>query len=281
MAAMLPNQADELGELFDLVDVDKSGSIEDTELYALIRLSKPSMSYEDMKLTFNSIDGDKGNSLDKKEFCAHFIEQWKDVDAEAFHARVELTKKLAERKPVLGQLFDHFDIDGNGFLDRGEIYHMVVLSRPNYTNDDLTTLMAKIDINHDRKLDKGEFVQYYFQLHKDENELEFNDRIDATLMGRRGHKLRSVFNAYDRDGNGTLDVNEFARLLRMNGRKFVSADVILDTLTKIDQDNDRKITFKEWLEHMSGMIAMMDDAKFNKAISNMLSAVNESGDSKA
>jgi hypothetical protein len=51
--------------------------------------------------------------------------------------------------------------------------------------------------------------------------------------GRRKVKLQILFDALDVDKNQSLDLNEFAAMLRLNGRKFVSPDVILDVNTPL------------------------------------------------
>lgn len=274
MAAALPTQDDQLGQLFDLIDTDKSGVIEDTEMYRLIKLVKPSTTYEQMKVMFNKVDSDKGNSVDRKEFIKHFKEQYaKDTAQQAFD-RINRTISYVVRKPALAEVFKFFDTDGNGTLDRGEMYRMIKISKPKVTNDDLTKIFKSMHIDSKKaaKLSQDEFVSFYFKMFKGDNDDEFKERIQHTLEGRRATKLRMCFDAYDKNGDGVLSVNEFAAMLRLNGRKFCSPDKILDMLTKFDVDDDRKISFKEWSLGMAPMLAEMDDARFNRAVKNMLKA---------
>jgi len=153
---------------------------------------------------------------------------------------------------------------------------MVRLSKPKFTNDELTALFNKMDTNHDHKVSKDEFVVYYFNLFFNETDSEFAERVEEAFQGRRKVKLQSLFNMYDLDGNGYLDLNEFALMLKLNGRKFVSADVILDTLIKVDKDKNRRVDFNEWMDYMGSLCAQMDDVHFNKAINNMLTAAQKS-----
>lgn len=279
---MLPSRDAQMGELFDIVDKDKSGLLEDKEVYALIKLVKPKTDFEGLKKHFSDIDVDMSNGLDKKEFSKYFIESFKDDDDTTFHKRTQMTKRYATRKPQLSEVFQAFDIDGNGNIDRGELYKMIVLCKPKFKNEDLTALMKEMDTDGNKKIDESEFVEYYFRLFTTDNDDEFADRITAMFHGRRRLKLRKVFDAFDFDANGVLSVKEFATMLKMNGRKFVSADDIIDALIKFDVDDDRKITFPEWLANMTTMVSMMDDKTFNKAVSNMIhAATNRVWDKKA
>jgi len=211
----------------------------------------------------------------RRKFSKHYIEQFKGENDKDFYARIQFTKKFLIRKPKLVEVFNTFDTDKSTFLNRGEIYRMVKLSKPKFTNDELSALFAKMDTNHDHKVSKDEFVLYYFNLFFNETDSEFAERIEETFSGRRKVKLQMLFNMYDLDGNGILDLNEFALMLKLNGRKFVSADVILDTLIKVDKDKNRKVDFSEWMDYMGGMCAQMDDAHFNKAINNMMAAAQK------
>jgi len=188
------------------------------------------------------------------------------------------TKKYLTRKPRLGSVFDTFDTDKSGNLSRGEIFRMVRLSKPKFSNDDLTALFNKMDTNHDHKVDRNEFIMYYFNLFFAETDAEFEERVEEAFQGRRKVKLQMLFNMYDLDGNGYLDLNEFALMLKLNGRKFVSADVILDTLIKIDKNHDRKVEFPEFMDYMNTLCTNMDDVYFNKAVGNMMTAAQKTKD---
>jgi len=277
-SALLPPRRQQLDDLFALIDTDRSGTIEYRELVAMVRLVRPDAKDEDVQKQFHSLDLSKDGRVQKEEFVKSYLDHFKTDNEQQFYDRMHFTKKFLKRKPKLATVFDTFDSDHNGFLDRGEIYRMVKLSKPRFTNDELNELFKKMDTDHDHKVSKTEFVLYYFHLFFNESDADFEQRVEEAFQGRRRVKLQVVFNAYDLDANGFLDLNEFSLMLKMNGRKFVSAEDILDTLVKIDRDHNRKVDFKEWSEYMNGLIAPMDDRQFNKAVHNMLGAAR--GDKK-
>jgi Ca2+-binding EF-hand superfamily protein len=266
-----------LGQLFALADTDKSGTLEARELVAMIQSVNPDKSESDIRKQFRELDKSKDGKLQKDEFVSAMLEHFKADSDQKFAERIEITKKFLVRKPALGQIFDAFDSDKSGSLDKGELYRMVKLNKPKVTNDEILSMIKAMDIDKDKRVNKPEFVQYFFAAFFSDSESEFENRVELTLKGRRKVKLEMVFHAYDTDGNGSLDIKEFGKMLTLNGRKFCSPDEIIDTLCQIDSDKNRKIDFSEWAQYMSKIISLWDDSHFNKAISNMLAAAKSEG----
>jgi len=157
---------------------------------------------------------------------------------------------------------------------------MVKLNRPHLTNDDVTSLMTDMDIDHDKKISKDEFVTYYFKECEDLSEKEFDARIESTFKGRRQVKLEQLFNMYDLDASGTLDVNEFMHFLTRNGRDTIAADDAIKVIGKVDKSHDHKIQFDEWMDYMSHIFAKMDDDHFNATYKKLVHYAQNPVDSK-
>ncbi len=62
------NQIMKLKEIFDEVDVNKSGSIDVKELLLALKNSDIDISEEDLKKTFKKADDDGSNSINFEEF---------------------------------------------------------------------------------------------------------------------------------------------------------------------------------------------------------------------
>jgi len=277
---MLETRESALDGLFKLIDSDGSGTLELKELKRMIKLVSPQKSDEEIGKAFRALDDSKDGKLQKKEFVTHYLKEYeKDTDVH-FHKRIEHLKRYLVRKPVLGKVFDKFDGDKSGSLDRGEIYRMVKLNRPHLTNDDVTSLMKEMDIDHDKKISKDEFVTYYFQVFNDASDKEFEARIEATFKGRRQVKLEQLFNMYDLDASGFLDVNEFMHFLTRNGRDTIAADDAIKVIGKVDKSHDHKIQFDEWMEYMSHIFAKMDDDHFNDTYKKLVHYAQNPVDSK-
>jgi Ca2+-binding EF-hand superfamily protein len=280
MTALLPTQDQQLAEVFGIIDVDKSGFVDTAELHAMVKLIKVGTTKEELVKIFASIDESKDKKIQVAEFQKHFKTLFEKDSKQEFFDRIQTTKMYIERKPALGSIFDKYDTDKSGSLDRGEIFRMVRLCNPNFTNEELQALLKKLDADNNEKVDRNEFVQYYFTVFSKDNDATFRERLETTFNGRRKVKLQSVFNMYDLNGDGVLSLDEFSLMLKMNGKKFVSPDVILDTLVKIDKDKNRKVDFTEWMAYMEGLIAYMDDDRFNKAVKNMIEAAKKPATTK-
>jgi Ca2+-binding EF-hand superfamily protein len=273
--AMIPNRRQQLLDLFALIDSDHSGTIEFKELCAMVKLVKSDAKDADVAKQFRELDQSKDGKVQKEEFVKAYLEHFKaDTDVH-FYERMQHTSKFLRRKPKLASVFVHFDEDKSGFLDRGELYRMVRLSKPRFTNDDLTELFKKIDTNHDNKISKDEFVLYYFNLFFAADDDEFDVRVEEAMQGRRKVKLQILYNTLDEDGNGSLDLNEFGRMLRVFSKEsnVVKAEDVLDTLVKIDADHNRKVDYSEWLTYMNALFATMDDRQFYRTIGRFQRAV--------
>lgn len=277
-AVLLPSRKAQCDEIFALIDTDKSGTVSLKEMKAMIRLVRPDLKDEDVSKQFHDLDKSKDGRIQADEFAKHYLEQFKGDSEKQFYERMQITKKFLTRKPRLADVFETFDTDHSGTLTKGEMFRMIKLSKPKFTNEDLNALFTKMDTNQDHKISRDEFIMYYFTLFFNETEAEFNERVEEAFQGRRKVKLQLLFNMYDLDGNGYLDLNEFALMLRLNGRKFVSADTVLDTLIKVDKDHNRRVDFSEWMDYMGTLCAQMDDKFFNKAVNSMIAAASKGKD---
>jgi len=277
-AVLLPSRKAQCDEIFALIDTDKSGTVSLKEMKAMIRLVRPDLKDEDVSKQFHDLDKSKDGRIQAEEFAKHYLEQFKGDSEKQFYERMQITKKFLTRKPRLAEVFETFDTDHSATLTKGEMFRMIKLSKPKFTNEDLNALFTKMDTNQDHKISRDEFIMYYFTLFFNETEAEFNERVEEAFQGRRKVKLQLLFNMYDLDGNGYLDLNEFALMLRLNGRKFVSADTVLDTLIKVDKDHNRRVDFGEWMDYMGTLCAQMDDKFFNKAVNSMIAAASKGKD---
>lgn len=220
---------------------------------------------EEIKKDFAFMDDSKDGRVQKSEFIQHYLDfHAKETDTQ-FYERTQRKRRFLQRKPALSAVFDKFDSDKSGFLSKGELYCMLKLSKPKVTNDEVVALMAKIDSDHDHKVARDEFIRYWFREFHADSDKEWERHIDMLKNGQRKVKLQVVFDCYDLNSDGILDLNEFARMLRMNGRleDKVSAEDILDVLGKIDKSGDHKVDFSEFLGFVSPLLISLDDHHFN------------------
>ncbi|KAI8967427.1 putative calmodulin [Mycotypha africana] len=72
-------------------------------------------------------------------------------------------------------------------------------------------------------------------------------------------EIRESFNLFDKNGDGTIDINELSQVMRNLGQEASDAEV-KDMIKEVDADNNGTIDFQEFLTIMSRMKAN-DDAQ--------------------
>merc|ERR1712224_501945 len=107
-----------------------------------------------------------------------------------------------------------------------------------------------------------------------------NDVGDAEQSSTE--RLKQLFHKKDEDGNGTLEFDEFASMLRQ-GNKAVTDSQIRTLFTLADSSGDGHIDFGEFekLINTESSTAMPDNGKFTSAerdqIKKQFKALNKSG----
>eukprot|EP01013_Petalomonas_cantuscygni_P016428 TRINITY_DN33428_c0_g1_i1.p1 TRINITY_DN33428_c0_g1~~TRINITY_DN33428_c0_g1_i1.p1 ORF type:complete len:449 (-),score=82.24 TRINITY_DN33428_c0_g1_i1:183-1529(-) len=115
-------------------------------------------------------------------------------------------------KPAVRKIWNHYDRDRSGYLDRGELSQYIrdvaaaQGERPDPSAVD--KVLHLMDQNGDNVVQWDEFV-VFFQGTRDSAFLaQFRGRLVSV------DDLRKIWNKYDIDGNGTLDATELGKLLR-------------------------------------------------------------------
>jgi len=90
---------------------------------------------------------------------------------------------------------------------------------------------------------------------------EVNTANLGSLTPEEGMKCRAVFKSIDRDGSGTLDINELAVSIKgvLESAETSSID---DVLSQIDGDGNQDVDVEEWIEYMANKKDEMGDAMF-------------------
>ncbi|KAF9184839.1 hypothetical protein BGZ51_003104 [Haplosporangium sp. Z 767] len=70
--------------------------------------------------------------------------------------------------------------------------------------------------------------------------------MSANFSEEEINGLKESFNAFDRDGNGSINSSELRSLLRIVGEKYHSQS-IKDHMEEFDVNKDQKIDFAEFL----------------------------------
>lgn len=142
---LIPQEAkDEIAEVFELFDADKSGCIDRQELYVGIRAMGFNVTQQDIEAIFREKDVENLGYLVFKQF------------------REVIGQKLQERKPEeeFKQVFALFDKEHTGRIGIREIKRVCMeLGKTDLTDDDMNAMIRQFDTDGDGFITQAAFVR--------------------------------------------------------------------------------------------------------------------------
>ncbi|MFG2289385.1 EF-hand domain-containing protein [Streptomyces sp. NPDC048595] len=149
------------------------------------------------------------------------------------------------------RLFDAYDVDGNGYIERGDFEALARRINESFADtgsqraaevaavlDDIwEDLASRMDVDSDERVSREEFIA---------------DKLDAARGGAtasrrrvRQERRRRLFGVMDRDGDGTIGLDEHRRFYRAFG---VSAADAEETFAVLDENGDGLLSLDEMVE---------------------------------
>jgi len=165
---------EQLAKLFDLVDVNRRGLTVD-DMFKVVKLEQHGISYDQLKSYFMLMDVNHDFRLSKQEFVAGFLRLYENDSDAIFSNRIDLTFKHLTRKPLLGKVFDEFDVDQSGYLDADEVKRMLHLVEGDVSEQRLDQVLKRL-VRQGGKIQKSDFIDYFF--------LNLINSDDATFLNR-------------------------------------------------------------------------------------------------
>ncbi|WOK97676.1 caltractin [Canna indica] len=133
----------EIKEVFDLFDTDRSGTLDAKELTVAMRALGFEMSDEDISRLMIEIDKDQSGAIDFDEFL------------------YMMTAKIGERdsKEELSTAFNIIDHDKNGKISDVDIQRIAHELGESFTLPEIREMIEAADLNGDGEVDKEEFLR--------------------------------------------------------------------------------------------------------------------------
>ncbi|MGG7575123.1 EF-hand domain-containing protein [Streptomyces sirii] len=149
------------------------------------------------------------------------------------------------------KLFDVYDIDGNGYIERSDFEALAQRINESFAdtgsrrtaevtavlNDTWEDMASRMDVDSDERISLEEFIA---------------DKLDATRGGAaasrrktRQERRRLLFGVMDRDGDGTISLDEHRRFYRAFG---VSAADAEETFAVLDENGDGLLSLDEMID---------------------------------
>jgi len=142
-----------------------------------------------------------------------------------------------ESKKQLGKLFHKVDKDGNGLVTLEEMKFWIKYTQERYVRDDANNQFGSSDADKDGKVSWAEWKNVTYGPEED----------DAEEVKKLVEKDEKRFNKADKNGDKSLDKDEFVPFMHPENDPDMKSVVVEETLADIDKDHDGKISIDEYI----------------------------------
>mmetsp|Transcript_18132 Transcript_18132/g.42443 ORF Transcript_18132/g.42443 Transcript_18132/m.42443 type:complete len:177 (+) Transcript_18132:80-610(+) len=143
----------------------------------------------------------------------------------------EMTKEM--KVNLLRAIYRQMDIRHTGKISKQDLGAMLRKVDPTVTTQKVAKLLKRMSTDGDDVVSFEEFVEFYTR----EEAANDADIVKAT------------FRAWDKDGNGKLSKREFFGVMKGLNSKLSDAKIQL-LYSAMDEDNDGRISYEEWINYM-------------------------------
>jgi calmodulin len=144
-------------------------------------------------------------------------------------------QKLSEEELAeLGEAFDLFDRDQNGYITVEELGNVLALLGQEAQHDDLQALLASADRDNNGVIDRQEFISL-MATHL------FTEETRPTAE----QELMAAFKVFDVDGDGMIGREELKAALLGMGERVADEEVEM-MIRAADKNGDGRIDFEEF-----------------------------------
>lgn len=235
-------------DVFNRFDKDGGGSLDKIELTNLFRTLSPSFTAKQIQLFIKQLDRGGDGSVSHPEFMA-WIKAGTEEAQEFFKIILKETGDAMSNR--VREVFQRFDSDGGGYLDRDELARVFRTLDYNFTLANIDALIRELDSGGDGKVSQREFMVWL------KRGSDWAKRVTRSLARETGQareeRIRKAFNKYDSSGDGSLDIEELGRTLKALGS--FTSDEVKKVCADLDKSKDGEISFQEfslWIKQGSG-----------------------------
>lgn len=140
--------------------------------------------------------------------------------------------------------FQVADKNKDGRVDKSELGLLLRRAAPRTTPQQIKEVFEMMDRNHDGGISCGEFVAF-MKSHAGSN---LSDTMQKQVLKSDTNLMQAVFQLYDVNGDGAIQVKEFSRVLTQVCKGTNVAEKVDRILALVDQDKDGTIDYHEFVE---------------------------------
>ena len=240
-------------------DGGMEGDLEDSAFDPRAESDPSSLSAAELQALVRRFGRAKGDGrstvVDYKEFLSFSGVEDGAAELKVLEDKLRKILKKAEAEGIrLEESFEHFDKDGNGFVDRGEFETALRELHFKPSKAELKMLMKRFDNDGNGEIEYGEFIKFARSGSSGSgggggnlSALESKLRKILKKAEAEGIRLEESFEHFDKDGNGTVDRSEFETALRELHFKPSQSELSM-LMKRFDNDGNGEIQYGEFIK---------------------------------
>eukprot|EP00092_Neocalanus_flemingeri_P055917 GFUD01066222.1.p1 GENE.GFUD01066222.1~~GFUD01066222.1.p1 ORF type:complete len:150 (-),score=63.82 GFUD01066222.1:51-500(-) len=130
------------------------------------------------------------------------------------------------------EAFDEFDTDGSGAISSKELLGVMRAMGQNPTEDELNSLVMEVDLDGNGTIEFPEFLE---MMKQKANEVD------------QGAELREAFKIFDRDKDGFISTKELKKVTTMLGTMLTKEEVE-EFMAEADVDGNGSLDYDEFVK---------------------------------
>ncbi|CAJ1374645.1 unnamed protein product, partial [Effrenium voratum] len=231
--------AHRIRQVFERFDKDGGGSLDRQEMQSVFRTLCPSFSSKEINQFVHELDKGGDGSVSRAEFMA-WIRESSPAAEQVYKVILKETGDAMSAR--VREVFQRFDSDGGGYLDKDELSRVFRALDPDFTLKDIDCLCKDLDKGGDGKVSHKEFLHWL----KHPNELTqvVTRAILRETGGAREERIKKAFQTYDATGDGSLNIEELRKALKVLGT--FSEDEVRKVCADLDKSQDGEVSFEEF-----------------------------------
>jgi len=149
----------------------------------------------------------------------------------------------------LKHAFAQFDVDGDGSISHEELSTILLSLIPDLAYDEILSVINLFDPNNDGDISYVEFAHTFYTSEDYDHEAKAKQsmvKIRRMAASKKGFSLRSAFQRFDVDGDGSVSHDELKVVINDILQGDITENEMQDVIKLFDPDNDGEINYKEF-----------------------------------
>ncbi|KAG4436631.1 EF-hand [Leptodontidium sp. 2 PMI_412] len=143
----------------------------------------------------------------------------------------ELGASAEQDVAALKEAFQLFDSDNDGVITKEEMSAVMNSLGLNPTMSEIEDMINEVDLDQTGTVDLEEFIKMM---------------SIKTKPSNADDEMRSAFNVFDKDGSGTISVDELGQLMKTFGENLSDEDLKV-MIQEVDKNGDGHIDYQEFV----------------------------------